>query len=117
MNKIRIQNITPGMCLAADVKNHHGMVILPKGSRLKKKHIDIFQMWGVVEIEVEDKPEVASPGKVQEIDPILYEKAKEEAMKRYRLTNVDHPAIKEIFNLDLYRIIVQKTKEASHGAT
>lgn len=108
MSKIRIQNAKPGMRLAADVKNHHGVVILAKGCRLTKKHIDIFHMWGIVEVEVEDKSGATLTKEAQPIDKVKNKKASEKAMKRYQLTNVDHPAMAEIFNLYLDRVINKK---------
>lgn len=115
MNKIRTQNTKPGMRLATDVKNHHGVMILAKGCRLTKQHIDIFRMWGIVEIEVEDKPDATLTKETQPIDKVKYKKAREKAMKRYQLTNVDHPAMVEIFNLFLDRVINQKGERASHA--
>lgn len=103
------------MRVAADVKNHQGMVLLSKGSVVKKTHIKTFNMWGVVEIEVEDFPGDKA-GKRETIDESAYdEEVIAEAKKRFKLTNFDHPAIVEIYNLCIERMMEEKEKEGHYG--
>jgi len=41
------------MVVTADVKNMDNMLLIPAGCVLTEKHIDIFNAWGITEVQVE----------------------------------------------------------------
>ena len=67
-------------------------------------------MWGIVEIDIEDISDDALQEPEPVIDTALDEEAEKEALKRFRLANLDHPAMIELFKLCKERIQIQKEK-------
>jgi hypothetical protein len=50
MPYVSIDQIKPGMVLAADVLDTNGRMLLSKGKGIEANHINIFKMWGVTEV-------------------------------------------------------------------
>ena len=60
MAQINLNDLQPGMVLAAPVYNKNEGLLLQKGVSLTDKHLKIFKTWGVTEADVEgyDKDKV-----------------------------------------------------------
>ena len=100
MGILRTDNLKEGMILADDVKDMKGKLLLAKGQELEAKHIRIFKIWGVTEVNVvgNDGSEEA-PG--SDVSPELIEKIKEKTKPLFCHVDIDHPAIEEIFRLSV----------------
>jgi len=48
MQKLKIDELAPGMLLNEFIYNKSGAVVLPKGTRLTNEHIELLKSWGVV---------------------------------------------------------------------
>ncbi len=67
MASLTLDQVRPGMVLAADVFDRRGRLLMRPGNELTERHIDALRMWGVMFLEVslnDDEPEV-----VEEMDP------------------------------------------------
>jgi hypothetical protein len=63
---LSISQLKPGMILATDVTDTAGRLLLSKGQPIAPKHLNIFKMWGVPEVQVKntdgDEPEAYTHG-------------------------------------------------------
>jgi HD-like signal output (HDOD) protein len=100
MGILRTDSLKEGMILADDVKDMKGKLLLAKGQELEARHIRIFKIWGVTEVNVvgnvgnEENPE-------PDVSPERIEKIKEKTKPFFCHVDPDHPAIKEIFRLSV----------------
>lgn len=67
MGKVVLDDIEAGMIALSDVAGPKGKVLLHAGNKVQSKHLRIFRMWGVKEIDVEgvenapEVPEIVFP--------------------------------------------------------
>ncbi|HEC20225.1 MAG TPA: HDOD domain-containing protein, partial [Gammaproteobacteria bacterium] len=50
---LNLQDLKPGMVLAADAKHHSGRVLLAAGTELTEKHLKVFHTWGLTEADID----------------------------------------------------------------
>ena len=101
MGIIHINKLEPGMVLADEVRDFSGRLLLGKGKTIQSDHFRVFKIWGVTELNIcgnnggkeETKPD---------FDPEQYEKTKESTQQVFRYSDLEHPAIKEIFRLSVW---------------
>jgi hypothetical protein len=101
MGIVHINKLKPGMVLADEVRDISGRLLLGKGKTIQPDHFRIFKIWGVTEVNIcgnnggkeETKPD---------FDPEQYEKVKESTQQVFRYSDLEHPAIKEIFRLSVW---------------
>lgn len=93
---VSTDQLKPGMVLAADVLDTNGRLLLPKGKAIEANHMNIFKMWGVMEVSVAhgdgsadetDKP----------LDPGLMRQVAEKLKLFFAENDFTHPAVAEIF--------------------
>lgn len=100
MSIIHINKLEPGMVLADEVRDLSGKLLLTKGKTIQVDHFRIFKIWGVTEVNIlgnNGGKEEAKPN----LDPEQLEKIKESTMQVFSHTDLEHPAIKEIFGLSV----------------
>ena len=100
MSIIHINKLEPGMVLADEVRDLSGKLLLTKGKTVQLDHFRIFKIWGVTEVNIlgnNGGKEEAKPN----LDPEQIEKIKESTMQVFSHTDLEHPAIKEIFGLSV----------------
>jgi hypothetical protein len=102
---IQIDNLVPGMVLKHHVTDRSGRLLLPEGATLEAKHLAIFRMWGVLEVEVTDEgeAETAAPAQVDEIDPELLAMASSAVSPIFVHNDPEHPAIRELIRICVRR--------------
>jgi putative nucleotidyltransferase with HDIG domain len=98
MTTVRIKKLIPGMVLADDVHDIKGRLLMSRGKPIGPDHIRIFKIWGIPQVDVAGAPEDGEAASAA-LDPAWYEAARREAEDLFVLTQRDHPAVKEIFNL------------------
>jgi hypothetical protein len=98
---VQIENLVPGMVLKRNVTDRSGRMLLPAGATLEAKHLNIFRMWGVLDVEVTDEsePEASPDHPVDEVDPELLEQAAAEVQRIFAHNDPDHPAIRELMRI------------------
>lgn len=105
MALVHIDNLAPGMVLSRNICDRSGRLLLPAGAELTEKHFSIFRMWGVVEAEVagDAVTEEAESAQNREIDPELFDRAREEIELLFVHNDPEHPAIKELMRICIDR--------------
>jgi len=85
-----------GMVLAADVKNLDGQILFKKGLELAERQIEILQMWGIPNVEIEGGEEPADRLNLDQFSPQTLEKAERMADRRFKLVTSSHPAVEMV---------------------
>ena len=115
MGVINFEDIEPGMILGADVQDHSGRTLLTGGSEVTEKHLKVFKMWGISEVDIKgiEKEEVAVKATAN-LDPSLLKEAKAQCSELFCRTDLEHPFIKELFRLCTLRIVRHKLGEGNY---
>jgi len=102
---VQIENLVPGMVLKTNVTDRSGRMLLPAGANLEPKHINIFRMWGVLDVEVTDEsePESTLDSQTEELDPEVLARATEEINRIFAHNDPEHPAIKALIRICIRR--------------
>jgi HD-like signal output (HDOD) protein len=98
MGSIRIDKLKPGMVLADDVRDIKGRLLLTRGKAIGPEHIRVFKIWGIPQVEVAGAPENAEAAAAAPVDPARVEAVRKETETLFRHTDLQHPAVQEIFN-------------------
>jgi hypothetical protein len=115
MGKINIGDVRGGMVLAADVLDRNGRTLLAKGVEVSDKHLRIFKMWGITEVDIQGVAlEDVAAQDAAAIDPATREKAEAMVADQFRFTDPEHPGVKEIHRLAIMRC-VRSMMEAQDG--
>ncbi|HTX99613.1 MAG TPA: hypothetical protein VMG09_06305 [Bacteroidota bacterium] len=102
---INIENITPGMVLASDVKDRAGRILLAAGKEVNEKSLRIFKMWGVTDADIlgVEQEEIAARA-ASAIRPEVYRDAEQRARELFRHCDVEHLVVKELIRLVALRL-------------
>jgi hypothetical protein len=101
MPRVKLDGVSEGMVVAADVKNMDDMLLIPAGCALSARHIKMLRTWGVSEIQIEG--EESGSTTLLKIAPEVLERLESELKKFFWDFDAAAPAQKEIFNLVLRR--------------
>jgi len=114
MGIINLEDIQVGMVLACDVRERSGRVLLAGGSVITEKHLKVFRMWGITEADISDveKEEIAA-NIVAQLDPFLFRDVEGRVRERFRLADMEHPFMKELFRL----VTLREVRHRSEGKT
>ena len=94
--RTRLDDLKPGMKLSADLLETGGRLLLPAGTELTDRHLRYFQMWGVLEAEIEGQEgETAPPAPV---DPAVQAAVEARLADLFRHTDRNHPAVAQVFS-------------------
>lgn len=97
------------MLLGADLYDFRGRLLLTKGTAITPKHIKIFKMWGVVEVDVEGISEEESETVCfRSYKPELLQAAQERVSRHYCLSDINHPALRELFRISTLQVLEGK---------
>lgn len=100
---VALENLKPGMVLAADAFDKSGRLLLGEGAELEAKHLFIFRTWGIVEADIVG---VSASDAGEFPDAISGEKliqVKSRLLPLYCHADVEHPAISELLRLAVKR--------------
>jgi hypothetical protein len=64
MPKLKVASVREGMVVTADVKNMDNMLLIPAGCVLTERHINVFNAWGITDVQVEASGDVEDSGDV-----------------------------------------------------
>ena len=84
------------MVLAEDVRDMGARLLLSKGCHIQPEHIKMFKMWGIGEVSVVGNLD-AERGKDIKSNPLLMEKIAGQVKHQFKMNNLRHPIVKEIF--------------------
>ena len=100
MGIIHINKLKPGMILDEEVKDINGRLLLKKDKKIQPNHIRIFKIWGITEVSIRGN-NGSKDTPINPANPELIEKIKESALDLFRHTDLEHPAVKEIFRISV----------------
>ncbi len=100
MGMIHINELKPGMVLADEVRDFSGRLLLGKGKPVQPDHFRVFKIWGVTEVNIRGNNGDQEESNLN-LDPEQIEKIKKSALQVFSHTDLEHPAIKEIFRLSV----------------
>lgn len=113
MPKIKLDAVTEGMIVAADVKNMDDMLLIPAGCELTARHINILRTWGISEIQTEGND---APNPLTTIAPEVLRRLQDELSKIFWNYDPNFPAQQEVFRLALLRRARTAATQGSNAA-
>ncbi len=113
---INIENISPGMVLASDVKDRAGRVLLAAGKEVSEKSLRIFKMWGVTDADIlgVEQDEIAARAAAA-IPPEVLRAADQRARELFTHCDSEHLVIKELIRLVALRLA--RKMEETNGSS
>ncbi len=100
MGCISVDELNQGMVLSDDVLDINRKLFLTKGQTITPKHIRIFKIWGITEVNVFGKNEKKNETEPW-INPELVKKIEDYTKRIFKNVDLDHPAAKEIFKISV----------------
>jgi hypothetical protein len=101
MEKVKIRELEVGAILATDVKDMSGRLLLSAGSEIAEKHLNIFKIWGVIEVEITSSGElVQSQADVDlsDVDPEILKQVEQNLDKLFLHNDRSHPVMQELIS-------------------
>jgi len=100
MGILRISELKPDMLLADDLRDRTGRLLMSKGTLLTPKYIRICKIWGVIEADIEDiSREDTEATATRQFDATTVAAAEETVRTRFVHGDMDHPAVRELFQI------------------
>ena len=98
--RVNLDDLEPGMVLAADAVHMNGRVLLSAGSCLTEKHLRIFRAWGLTEALIEGAAgEHAAEKAIQKIDPEIVLQAELALKKNFTYMDMNFAPVAELFRI------------------
>jgi hypothetical protein len=106
MGKLNLDQLRPGMVLAAHVLDRNGRVLLKSGLELTEKYLTILRQWGITEADIEgiDRDE-ANTQEALELDPDLLAHADASYRKLFCHADLGHPFNQELMRISVHRMV------------
>ncbi len=101
MPKVKLDAVSEGMVVSADVKNMDDMLLIPAGCELSARHIRILQTWGVSEIQIEGEEPTSTT--LLRVSPEVLQRLQSELEAIFWDFDAAIPVQNEIFKLALRR--------------
>ncbi|WP_150112183.1 HDOD domain-containing protein [Desulfonatronovibrio hydrogenovorans] len=98
MTLVPIENIRPGMILDQDIRDHNGRFLLGKGLTIQDKHLRIFKIWGISQVDVQglgQDHQDGSPG----YDSKVWQKTMESVLERFPGHDPENQASDTLLNI------------------
>ena len=108
---VNLEDLRPGMVLAADAVHLNGRVLLRSGTELTERHIQICKMWGLTDAEIEGVQDEGTKGPGG-IEPRFLQEAESEMREAFSHTDLHHPAMVGLFRLCVQRRAQTKAETA-----
>jgi hypothetical protein len=103
MPKIKTESVQVGMVVAKDVKNVDDMLLIPAGSALTERQLNILQCWGVAEVDVVASAGADDADPLASLPPEVLAKLTAEIKALFWQPDESNPVFAEIFKLMLRR--------------
>ena len=103
MSMVPLDNLEPGMVLAANVLDKSGRLLLGEGVVLEAKHLFIFRTWGIVEADIVGAGGANANDLLDDITQEKLDQAKSTLLPLYCHADIEHPAICELLRLAVLR--------------
>lgn len=114
MGIVHIDSVKQGMVLSEDVKDISSRLLLSKGQPIHQKHIRIFKIWGVTEIEVNTESEddaPADPNKPVADNTVITQQTN----AVFRNVDRDTPLVSELIRIAIAHRSRTQSEPIAHG--
>ncbi len=101
MGLVHVDNLEVDMVLSEDVRDIKSRLLLTKGQKIQSKHIRIFKIWGITEVNIVGESRDKKNNTEILIDPDKREKITEETKFLFKHVDLSHPAVQELFRISL----------------
>ncbi len=98
MGIVHIDSVKQGMVLSEDVKDISSRLLLSKGQPIQAKHVRIFKIWGVTEVQVETEPEDDARANA-DTTPVDTTVATQQTDAIFRHVDTDNPLMSELVRI------------------
>ena len=106
MSTVKLNQIASGMTLLHTVKNHRGQILAEAGQKITDKHMRVFKMWGITEVEIKtDHHSAAKKPEKTNIPPEIISKARQHVKNRFFHTDFNHPLVRSLAKINLNNTI------------
>lgn len=103
MGIVTIGEIKPGMVLESDLYGSNGRFLMPAGAVVDDKHIRVFKIWGVTEIEVKGDGVDGPRGEPESLDAETLARSEAHVERLFALTDPENQAVREFKKLSVLR--------------
>jgi hypothetical protein len=93
-----IDSIEVGMEVAVDVMNVSGMLLIPKGTVLGARHLQMLHNWGIESVNVVDSPETTEVME-KELPEAILRQAADLVEKRFKFISVKIDCVETVRRL------------------
>jgi len=100
MTIVHTEDVNEGMVISEPVQDIKGRLLLKEGQTIESSHIRILKMWGITEINILGESDSESETE-SDINPELLEEIQEDTKQFFIHTDLNHPAMSEIFRLSV----------------
>ena len=98
MMVVPTDKIKSGQVLAEEVRDVNGRLLLSKGHTIEAKHIRVFKIWGISEVNLLADDHHDEPSDPL-MDPAMIEQTKKNVATLFCHVDLEHPAIKEVYKI------------------
>ncbi len=104
MANIDIAHLQPGMIVNSDVITNLGRLLLPAGTEITGKHLNIFRTWGITEVDIKSvtKQDITTVDTVQ-TEPALLQEVETELNGLFRHTDLENSVINKLYRVCITR--------------
>ena len=104
MGVLAVDELVEGMTVTEDVYDRSGRLLLGRDTVLAGKHLRMFRMWGITEVDILGSEGEGDGGRSPvDIDPERLLAVEEKLRPLFRKVNFGNPAMEELFRLCLLR--------------
>ena len=113
---VSVENLKPGMVVAADVVNLNQTVLLKSGSLLGPQELRMLKMWGIVSVNIVSKTEQeASLGSEVSLPAEVLREAEAQVSHRFKHVTLDSPAVQLVRQLAIKRAAAELARAPSRS--
>ncbi|HTP64426.1 MAG TPA: hypothetical protein VMJ66_03465 [Geobacteraceae bacterium] len=95
---VPIDNLVPGMELAADLHDRNGRLLLKAGTELTERCLYLMHTWGAIEADIV-KADSAPECPADAMDPEFIAAVEKKIAPLFLHTDPEHPAIKALMHI------------------
>jgi len=97
MERVLLKNLAAEMVIADDLLGRDGRLLLKAGAVLTEKHIRAMKIWGIPYAYIKTDEEIEADDLAARQQASQTDTTPTELLEKFKLANMDHPLIKELF--------------------
>lgn len=104
MGVVNITDLKPGMVLSTNILDDKNRLLLSRGTCLNARQVEIIREKGITEVEIDGMEQAEIDAQWRKgLDPALCDLAEKSTRERFRHTNLETEATRELFRLSVAR--------------